>query len=397
MKNFLLFMASILTLAGCSNDEIPGFGSIYGIVTDAQTNQPVYGATVSLSPGYLSTTTGIDGHFEFVDLEPGQYKIQVQASDYESNSIQIQVNAGGKSIGDISINPVGEISGIKLSTSVLNFDTNHSELTFTIRNIGNSGTVSWYISGINVSWLTISPQEGDTAMGKSSDVKVMIDRNNIASSTSTSFIVNAAGGSQSVSVLVSINDGGGNDDGGNDGGGNDGGGNDGGGNDDGGTDDGGTDGGGNDEVSQPEDYSSATIISCDYRVDAEIVSCKKSGSSVIFTYTLTNNGFGDINDWRIYPPSSLSVIQGGTRSLITDNEGNEYPYPTMTFRSASTTGSNVINTSFPEGIPCKGTVTIKDVPYSIKTITAQIGVYAYPNSTYHMSDSKVTFKNVPVY
>ena len=331
MKKFFQFAALLIfgcALTGCSGDETPGFGSIYGLVTNANTGQPVYGATVTLSPGNFSTTTGSDGRYEFVDLEPGQYKIQVQATDYQANSSQIQVNAGSQAIGDIAITPVGEITGIQLSTSVMNFDTNYSELTFTLRNIGNTGTVSWYISGINVSWLTISPQQGETAMGKSSEIKVMIDRSNITSSQSTSFIVNAAGGSQSIVVLVSTeSDGGGNE---------------------------GDDEGEGGDTS--EDYSSATITSCDYRVDAEIVSCKWSGSSVVFTYTLTNNGLGDVNDWRIVPPSSMSVIQGGTRSLITDSEGNEYPYPTMTFRTASTT-----------------------------------------DSQYNMSDSKVTFKNVPIY
>lgn len=374
MKKFFQFAALLIfgcALTGCSGDETPGFGSIYGLVTNANSGQPVYGATVTLSPGNFSTTTGSDGRYEFVDLEPGQYKIQVQATDYQANSSQIQVNAGSQAIGDIAITPVGEITGIQLSTSVMNFDTNYSELTFTLRNIGNTGTVSWYISGINVSWLTISPQQGETAMGKSSEIKVMIDRSNITSSQSTSFIVNAAGGSQSIVVLVSTESDGGGNEGGNEGG----------------------EGGG--ETS--EDYSSATITSCDYRVDAEIVSCKWSGSSVVFTYTLTNNGLGDVNDWRIVPPSSMSVIQGGTRSLITDSEGNEYPYPTMTFRTASTTGSKIMTTNFPEDLACKGTVTIKNVPSTAKTISAIIGVYAYPNSQYNMSDSKVTFKNVPIY
>lgn len=372
MKKIFQFAICLLigcASAGCSEDETPGFGSVYGIVTDAETSQPVYGATVVLSPGNLSTTTGMDGHYEFVDLEPGQYKIQVQAPGYQVNSSQIQVNAGGQAIGDIAITPEEEISGVQLSTSTLNFDTNYTELTFSIRNTGNAGTVSWNISGINVSWLTVSPQQGETAMGKSSEVKVLINRSSITASQSTSIIVNAAGGSQSIVVLVSTES----DSGGNEGGGDEGGGD------------------------KQDDYSSATITSCDSRVKAEIVSCKWSGSSVTFTYTLTNNGLGDVNDWRIYPPSAMSVIQGGTKSMITDSEGNEYPYPTMTFRTASTSGSNVITTSFPEDTPCKGTVTIKNVPSSVSKINATIGVYAYPNSTYNMSDSKVAFKNVPIY
>lgn len=47
-----------ISICGCSEDETPGFGSIYGIVTDAETSQPVYGASVILSPGNLSTLTG---------------------------------------------------------------------------------------------------------------------------------------------------------------------------------------------------------------------------------------------------------------------------------------------------------------------------------------------------
>lgn len=360
-----------IVLAGCSEDETPSYGSIYGIVTNAKTSQPVNGATVTLSPGNLSTTTGIDGHYEFVELDPGQYKVYAQASGYLVNSVQIQVNAGGHAIGDIVMNPVDEISAIELSTSVLDFDTDYSELTLSLKNIGNAGAVSWYISGIDVSWLNVDPQQGETATGKSSDIKVIIDRTNISSSQSTSFIVNAAGGSQSVTVLVSAD------------------------NESDGDGDDGNDEGSDDPVL--DDYSSATITSCDNRVEAEIVSCKWSGSSVVFTYTLMNNGLGDVNDWRIYPPSSMSVISGGTRSLITDNEGNEYPYPVMTFRSKSTTGVNVMTTSFPEDLPCKGTVTINDVPNSIKSITALIGVYAYPNSQYNMSESKVIFKNVPIY
>lgn len=372
MKKFFLFTACLtigFLFASCSDDETPGFGSIYGIVTDADTNQPVYGASVILSPGNISTTTGNDGHFEFVDLEPGQYKIQIIANNYQTVSRQIQVNAGGRASGDITLISNDEVSSIQLSKSILDFDTNYSELTLSIRNTGNTGSVSWYISGINVNWLSVSPQQGSTALGKSSEIKVFVDRNKITSSVSTSFIVNAAGGSQSVRVLVSTQTSGGNTGTGDD----------------------------DDDTPTSEDYSSASITSCDYRVDAKIISCKRSGSSVIFTYTLTNNGLGNINDWRIYPPSSMSLISGGTRSAITDNTGNEYPYPTMTFRTASTTGSNIISTSFPEDMPCQGTVVIKNVPSSATKITALIGVYAYPNSYYNMGDTKVIFKNVPIY
>ena len=370
MKRFLFFFIIGLLFTGCSEDETPGFGSIYGIVTDADTHQPIYGASVILSPSNLSTTTGQDGHYEFTDLEPGQYKIQIQANNYQTNSRQIQVNAGGRSTIDMTLTPTGTLSNLLLSASTLDFDTGYSELTLSIRNVGNAGTVSWYISEINESWLSVSPQQGKTAMGQSSEIKVTVDRSKINTPQMSSFVVNTAESSQRVTVSVNVGTGGGN---------------------------GGSGGTGGNTGDDPEDYSSATVATCDYRVEAAIVSCKRSGSSVVFTYTLTNTGLGYVNDFRIYPPSAMSVINGGTRSSITDSEGNEYPYPTMTFRSVSTTGINVLNTAFPENIECKGTVTIKDVPAAANSINALIGVYAYPNSTYNMADNKVVFSNVPIY
>lgn len=578
MKNIIyLAILSFISLAiGCSSDETPSFGSVYGIITNAKTNEPIRGAEVVLAPGNLSSITGTDGRYEFTDLESGQYKLQVRASGYTTNSRQITVMAGMSNSCDIILTPEIVSSKIKLSTSSLNFGSEHTKLSFSIQNVGNAGIINWSITDV-ANWLTISPLQGETDMGKSSAVTVEVNRMLVTNECSTTFIVvadgesipvyveaspkanytfsitpdhldfgttetikrlelsnvdyngsidwnisnnypawiksivpasgslrkaeqasvaieidrskissnvstslNVTAGEKVIPIIiscdyavapqtpyteispkssiafgltqttatvtlkshysttnytaylrdcygswVSLNKTSGtipdyevtqrieeiiitvnrsnmystNESctlvisAGNDnyqlnitaqkessGGGSSGG-------------DSGSSGGGD----TSEDYSSATITSCDYRVDAEIVSCKWSGSSVVFTYTLTNNGLGYVNDWRIVPPSSMSVIQGGTRSLITDSEGNEYPYPTMTFRTASTTGSKIMTTNFPEDLACKGTVTIKNVPSTAKTISAIIGVYAYPNSQYNMSDSKVTFKNVPIY
>ncbi|MDE5749552.1 MAG: hypothetical protein K2H87_02145, partial [Duncaniella sp.] len=148
---------------------------------------------------------------------------------------------------------------------------------------------------------------------------------------------------------------------------------------------------------QVEDYSSAGISSCDYRVKAEIVSCRRSGDTVTFEYTLTNTGLGTVNDWRIYPPKSMSLIQGGTRSVVWTSDGKSYDYPTMTFNGKSTSGSNIINTTFPEGPKVSGSVTITGVSTSAKTFNLTLGVYAYPNSYYGMASSAVKFTNVPIY
>lgn len=188
--------------AGCSEDETPSFGGIYGIVSDAETGEPIRSAYVVVSPGNSSTVTGSDGHFEFTDLESRQYKIQVSANGYATNSRQISVVPGSNVSGDMTLSPVKEMSGVSLSATQLNFDETHTELTLEIRNTGNAGTVDWYITGIDAAWLGVTPASGSIETGKSASVKVKADRSLVTTDQTTFFTVNAAGGSQSVRVSI---------------------------------------------------------------------------------------------------------------------------------------------------------------------------------------------------
>lgn len=146
----------------------------------------------------------------------------------------------------------------------------------------------------------------------------------------------------------------------------------------------------------PEPSPAGSVVTCDSRVEAEIVSCNRSGSTVTFEYTLTNKGLGNVNDWRIYPPNSMSLIQGGTRSSVWTDDGKEYGYPTIVFRGKTTSGANVLSSSFPMDVPCSGSVIINDVSSTAKEFNLDLGVYAYPNSTYHMANSVIRFRNVSV-
>lgn len=51
----------------------PGLATLWGIVTDANTGNPIEGIDVSL--GDWSATTTSDGRYEFADVEPGTYTL----------------------------------------------------------------------------------------------------------------------------------------------------------------------------------------------------------------------------------------------------------------------------------------------------------------------------------
>lgn len=134
-------------------------------------------------------------------------------------------------------------------------------------------------------------------------------------------------------------------------------------------------------------YASAKIESCSSQVKAEIVSCSRSGSNVIFTYRLTNLGLGGVNI-QIKPAENYTGA-----SVIFDDSGNSYNRQYMTFRNQGNAWSNAIGVAFPEDLPCTGTVTVQNVPKSATTLTIKLGVWI----NQIMGNTYISFKNVPIY
>ena len=156
---------AVLIVTGCAKDEVDTTGTIYGIVNDADNGEPVSGVYVVLNPRGKTTNTGSDGRFEFLDMEPGQYTIQISKNGYKTNTKRISVVAGEQASGDMVLER-GE-SRIKLSTNSLAFAKEETSKTFDVMNIGTSGSVSWSVT-FTESWLKVTPVNGMTAQGKNS-------------------------------------------------------------------------------------------------------------------------------------------------------------------------------------------------------------------------------------
>lgn len=211
MKNsfryILIFLTAALLLWTCKEPEYDVYGTIYGTVTDAETKEPVSGAQVILSPGNLTAVTGSSGSYEFTELEAGQYRLAVSAQDYNTDSRQVTVISGERILCDMQLSPVKQEAGMELSRTTLDFGTRLDELTFDIENTGNAGALDWAITNLTAEWLSVSPMEGSVNVGRSTSVKVTVDRRLIDKDVSTTFNVEAAGGSQAVKVSVSYDDG----------------------------------------------------------------------------------------------------------------------------------------------------------------------------------------------
>lgn len=98
MKKILATLVLGLMLLGiatsCTKTQYDLFGSISGTVSDVDTGEPLERANVTLSPTSKNTFTGMDGQFEFQELDAQQYTLTVQKEGYQSNRKLVTVTAG---------------------------------------------------------------------------------------------------------------------------------------------------------------------------------------------------------------------------------------------------------------------------------------------------------------
>lgn len=202
-SGMLLLLLAVQVFGACSVSEVDLLGSVRGRIVSTLDEEPQQGVAVSLSPGNSSTITGSDGYFEFSEIEPGLYSLQAQKADFKTNYKQVRVVAGQVAMGDMSLVPIPTSSSVEVSPESLDFGTLDTEATVNIRNTGDAGAVGWTVSGISVDWLKVTPQNGSTAQGMSSSIKVVVDRSVLSAKSTTYFTVNYAGGNTSVRVTAS--------------------------------------------------------------------------------------------------------------------------------------------------------------------------------------------------
>ncbi|MDR1022367.1 MAG: carboxypeptidase-like regulatory domain-containing protein [Prevotellaceae bacterium] len=107
MKKIAFLLSSALLLigaySGCTKDTVSIYATLYGVVSDHETAEPIAGASVVLSPGGKTKTTGADGSYEFADLDAQQYTITVQKTGYGTNRKTVTAVADEKTEANIPL------------------------------------------------------------------------------------------------------------------------------------------------------------------------------------------------------------------------------------------------------------------------------------------------------
>jgi hypothetical protein len=106
MKKIAILLGCALFIgaySGCSKDEPDVYATLYGVIADYETGEPVVGASVVLSPGGKTKTTGSDGAYEFPNLDPAQYTVTVQKMGYQTNRKTVTAVVGEKTQANIPL------------------------------------------------------------------------------------------------------------------------------------------------------------------------------------------------------------------------------------------------------------------------------------------------------
>ena len=204
-KFFKVFLCSLAALLcyNCSKDEEVTTGTITGYVTEyGNANTGIAGATVTLSPSGLTRTTGSDGRYEFTDVQPGNYDIQVAANGFQSNNKNVSVVAAQTIMADIQL--ITAFTSFNIDPTQLTFGPETNQQSFTITN--DSERALQYSISNYPAYVTVSPASAQIAAKSKQAVMVTINRSAITSSTNAQMTVTVGNDSRTVSLYINTQD-----------------------------------------------------------------------------------------------------------------------------------------------------------------------------------------------
>lgn len=193
-KIFTIVIGSLLLLSfaivSCKKEDI-GTASIYGLVTDKATGEPIKSAGVELLPNGLKTITGTDGRFEFANLKAGSYQVYITQAGYvEVISSNIELSQGQSLQRDVQMEllppALRVVNDSRADISELDFGSAETDVARSF-NLFNDGaeTLEWEIT-FTADWVkSVSKTEGVLKAGGTQALIITIDRTILTSGSNT--------------------------------------------------------------------------------------------------------------------------------------------------------------------------------------------------------------------
>ena len=204
MKRILFFLSVLFAVVlwqGCEEKVV--LGSIYGVVTDRSTGEPIRNAEITLSPSNKTTIVGNSGTFEFVNLEPGQYSVAIEADGYQYNNKMVVVQSGESATCDFHLDKIVVDEKLEITPSSLNFGSTQNQMSITITNRGAEET-SWSLDLGSNKWLSATPVSGRIGANKTQTIVFKVDRSLMDKDETAVVSLSAFGNSYPLTISCAI-------------------------------------------------------------------------------------------------------------------------------------------------------------------------------------------------
>ena len=161
-------------------------GSLYGLVSDAKTAEPIPNVLISID-GKDAIVTGSDGAYYIPSVKAGPCHIQALKEGYATSSSLVFIANGSSVKKDFSLPRIPAV--VTTSTDEIDFGESEGDNTRSFRIVNNSyGTLHW--EAINqAAWIEVSPSSGELPFTKTETIVVSIHRNLLAEGSNESVIV----------------------------------------------------------------------------------------------------------------------------------------------------------------------------------------------------------------
>lgn len=81
-----LALLLLAPLAASGQEAAPGTGRVAGVVTDAETGEPLVGAHVWIPALRIGGVADLDGHYDIEEVPPGEHTLEVRFVGYETTT-----------------------------------------------------------------------------------------------------------------------------------------------------------------------------------------------------------------------------------------------------------------------------------------------------------------------
>lgn len=200
MKKILLLLLAGVLCMSCQREIYEIYGSLSGVVVDADGSAPLRGVKITITPGGTSQVTAEDGTFSFEELIPQEYTVNFTKEGYHSATQKVSVKAGASAGVQVALKDIKPV--LSVGPTKLDFGYDSSTLPFDITNTGK-GELIWLLRE-DIPWLSCSIDK-DTTTDKVSSVIASVSRQDLSpGSYSGSIVISSNGGSQTISVAMTV-------------------------------------------------------------------------------------------------------------------------------------------------------------------------------------------------